>query len=98
MGMTEHRTRRVVFPLILWAVGVAALLALSLSRAGAELQFDVFVGYGTGLGDGVVRESSWFPVVCEVYNDGPRFNALLELEPLYGQGQTRVTAFELPTG
>src|SRR5439155_18475821 len=62
----------------------------------AALQFDVFLGYGgqpTGV-DGVVREVGWFPVACEVFNDGPPFNAAFELS---GAGQTRRIMVELPT-
>jgi hypothetical protein len=69
------------------------LLALSLPAQGA-VRFDVFVGY-----DGVVPEASWFPVTCEVQNDGPSFNAIFELTAgQYSQGQTRRMTVELPTG
>jgi hypothetical protein len=62
--------------------------------ARGAVRFDVFVGY-----DGVVPEASWFPVICEVQNDGPSFNALFELiAGQYNQGQTRRMAVELPTG
>jgi hypothetical protein len=66
----------------------------------AALQFDVFLGYGgqpTGT-DGIVREASWFPVACEVFNDGPSFNAVFEVSSSQmGGGQTRRMAVELPT-
>jgi hypothetical protein len=39
----------------------------------------VFVGYGSGANDGIVREAGWFPVACEILNDGPGFDALFEL-------------------
>lgn len=42
-------------------------------RCGA-IQFDVFIGYG-----GVVREVGWFPVSCEVENDGPAFTGTIEI-------------------
>jgi hypothetical protein len=62
--------------------------------ARAALQFDVFLGY-----DGIVPESSWFPLVCEVKNDGPPFNATVELDGgTYNQGQVRQIKVELPTG
>ena len=68
--------------------------------AHAALQFDVFLGYGgqpTGT-DGVVREAGWFPVACEVFNDGPSFNGVFELSAAQmGGGQTRRFAVELPT-
>jgi hypothetical protein len=58
------------------------------------LQFDVFLGF-----DGIVPEASWFPVLCEIKNDGPTFNAIVEVEcGSYNQGQTRRLAVELPTG
>ncbi|MBE7504170.1 MAG: hypothetical protein HS113_28560 [Verrucomicrobiales bacterium] len=67
--------------------------------ARAELQFDVFVGYGSGGGnDGLVREAGWFPVACEVFNDGPGFDAVFELSSRQvGGGQVRRWAIELPT-
>src|SRR3989442_9983436 len=68
--------------------------------ARAALQFDVFLGYGgqpSGF-DGVVREAGWFPVACEVFNDGPSFNAVFELSTSQmGGGQTRRIVVELPT-
>jgi hypothetical protein len=60
----------------------------------AALQFDVFLGY-----DGIVPEASWFPVVCEVKNDGPTFMGTVELEAGVGnQGQLQRIVIELPTG
>src|SRR5438876_1400349 len=75
------------------------LVVLCLDLAASEraaLQFDVFLGYGgqpSGF-DGVVREAGWFPVACEVFNEGPSFNAVFELST---GGQTRRLAVELPT-
>ncbi|MDB6112988.1 MAG: hypothetical protein JWR69_4738, partial [Pedosphaera sp.] len=67
--------------------------SLTLS-ARAALQFDVFLGY-----DGVVSEASWFPVVCEVKNDGPSFNGTIEVSSgSFNQNQTRRMVVELPTG
>ena len=43
-------------------------------NARAALQFDVFLGY-----DGTVREASWFPIVCEIKNDGPPFAGVIGL-------------------
>src|SRR5687768_12699291 len=61
--------------------------------AHAALQFDVFIGY-----DGVVPEASWFPVVCEVRNDGPSFNAFFEVSSgQFNQNQVRRVPIELPT-
>jgi len=71
----------------------AMLMAGALGCQGA-LQFDVFLGY-----DSVVPEASWFPVVCEIKNDGPSFNGVIEITGgNYNQGQTRRALVELPTG
>jgi hypothetical protein len=61
--------------------------------ANAALQFDVFLGY-----DNDVREASWFPAACEVYNDGPSFNAVFELRSgSLGSDQVLRVPVELPT-
>lgn len=65
--------------------------------ARAELQFDVFVGYGLGANDGVVAEASWIPVTCEIYNDGSSFDGVVELAGGQG-GQTYSVPVELPQG
>jgi hypothetical protein len=65
----------------------------SAAPARAELQFDVFLGY-----DGVVRESSWFPITCEILNDGPTFNGIVEVSlGNLGSDQVRRIPLELPT-
>src|ERR1043166_2612017 len=71
------------------------LLAVSFCAAShAALQFDVFLGY-----DLVVPEATWFPVVCEIKNDGPSFNGVIELNGAgLVQGQSHRVAVELPTG
>jgi hypothetical protein len=81
-------------------LGKARLLLLAFSLVGGltvlgrELQFDVFLGY-----DGTVREASWFPVVCEIKNDGAPFNGVVEVSPeQFGRGQTQQMPVELPTG
>jgi hypothetical protein len=62
--------------------------------ARAALQFDVFLGY-----DGVVPNGTWIPVVCEIKNDGPSFNGVVEVDSDAGSsGQKRRMAVELPTG
>ncbi|MCX8107353.1 MAG: hypothetical protein N3G20_00965, partial [Verrucomicrobiae bacterium] len=65
----------------------------------ADLQFDVFVGYGSSGGsDGIVREGCWFPVACEVFNDGEAFDALFEFSSVQtGGAQVRRMHVELPT-
>ena len=66
---------------------------LSASSAKAALQFDVHVGY-----EGNIHEASWFPIVCEIFNDGPSFNALIEVSGgQYGSEQVREVPVELPT-
>jgi len=83
--------RSLLFLLPLLVCGVSARSAL---------QFDVFLGYGgqpTGT-DGIVREAGWFPVACEVLNDGPPFNAVFEVSSSQmGGGQAKRLAVELPT-
>lgn len=75
--------------LLCWA-GLSLALTF---QSRAALQFDVFVGY-----DGLVREAAWFPVACEVYNDGPSFNAVFELSAgNLGTDQLRRVPLELPT-
>jgi hypothetical protein len=74
-------------------------LLVCMGGAGALLaapQFDVFLGY-----DGIVPEGSWFPVACEIKNDGPSFMGVVEVSSEgYGQrqGQVRRVPVELPTG
>lgn len=71
--------------------GVMFWLATPL--VGFALQFDVFVGYG-----GAVREVSWFPVTCEIMNDGPAFTGTIEITGTHlGKRQRRQLELELPT-
>src|SRR5216684_2598583 len=58
--------------LLLWAASLPMGAAASPEQA--NLQFDVFLGY-----DGIVPEASWFPVVCEIKNDGPGFVGVVEV-------------------
>src|SRR5262245_40600000 len=79
---------RSFLPIVWFAVAFCTMTAR------AALQFDVFLGY-----DGTVREASWFPVVCEIKNDGPPFTGVVEVSPGdYGKGQTQQMPVELPTG
>ncbi len=74
-------------------VWLAFLWVLSVAPVRAELQFDVFLGY-----DGAVREAAWFPVACEIHNDGPSFNAVFELTAgNIRTEQVRRVPIELPT-
>src|SRR5882724_4238626 len=71
-----------------------ALFALATLAARAALQFDVFLGY-----DGNIPEASWFPVVCEVKNDGPTFTGVIEVASgQFNESQPRRVTVELPTG
>jgi hypothetical protein len=97
----QGRRGRTRLPAILRAGGAQLLAAgfllasLLPGRAAAPQRFDVFdvfIGY-----DGIVPEASWFPVVCEIENKGPSFNAIFELSA-GNQSQTRRMPLELPTG
>jgi hypothetical protein len=69
------------------------LVFLFVAPAKAALQFDVHVGY-----EGNIHEANWFPVVCEIFNDGPSFNAVIELSGgQFGNDQVREMPVELPT-
>ena len=71
-------------------VAAALLFPGGMCRA---LQFDVFVGYG-----GVVKEADWFPVTCEIMNDGAAFRGLIEISGThFGTRQKRQLALELPS-
>src|SRR5262245_13423191 len=76
--------------------GLAAVILLligSTVRSRAELQFDIFLGY-----DSVVREAAWFPIAVEVLNDGPSFNAVIEISTgNISSDQVRQVRIELPT-
>jgi hypothetical protein len=75
------------------ALTLAAALFLGAVRAGGALQFDAFLGY-----DDVLPQRSWFPITCELHNDGPPFNAVIEVAAEdFGRGQVRRLALDLPT-
>ncbi len=93
MANTSQLRGRFTLTLILWLV-----LLGGVARLPAQLNFDVFVGHGLGLSDSTVAEASWFPVTCEIQNDGPSFQAVVELTGgQFGGGQLRRIAVELPT-
>lgn len=75
----------------LWAM---LALAFASARVGqGALQFDAFIGF-----DGKVHEAGWFPVAFEIFNDGPGFNAVIEISSgHFGQDQRRQIPIELPT-
>jgi hypothetical protein len=80
-----------------FAVLLVWLVAATLSLR-AQVNFDVFVGHGMGLSDSAVKEGAWFPVTCEIQNDGPSFNAVVEISAGdIGGGQTRLVPVELPS-
>lgn len=63
------------------------------TAARAALQFDAFLGY-----DDILPERSWFPITCELHNDGPPFNAIVEIAAEdFGRGQIRRFPVDLPT-
>jgi hypothetical protein len=72
---------------------LVGLLFLLATAAQAALQFDAFLGY-----DDLLPERSWFPITCELHNDGPAFNAVIEIEAAdFGRGQVRRFPLDLPT-
>ena len=79
-------------PIALFFLLLVAIFSSSHTRA--ALQFDVHVGY-----EGNVHEASWFPIVCEIFNDGPSFNAVIEVEAAgqFSGEQLRQVPVELPT-
>src|ERR1044071_465793 len=97
--IVENWHMRIAAKLFLnWLRGLSRLLVLGglllAGAARAELRFDVFIGY-----DGIGREASWLPIVCEINNDGPPINGVIEVSPgNYNKGQTHELAVELPTG
>jgi len=73
---------------------IIASILCTAAPARAELQFDVFIGY-----DGLVREASWTPFVCELKNDDAPIKGFIEIAPgNFGKGQTYQVPIELPTG
>jgi hypothetical protein len=77
---------------VILLVALAALFCLA-TASRAALQFDAFIGY-----DDLLPEESWFPITCELHNDGPPFNAVIEITPHdFGSGQVRRFPLDLPT-
>ncbi len=74
--------------------GVLATILFAAFTSRAAIQFDVFLG-----NDGIITEAAWFPVICEIKNDGAAFTGIVEVSAgAYNQGQTRRLLVELPTG
>ncbi len=80
-----------------WVAILCAAVFGASSPWGRAFQFDVFIGYG-----GVVREVGWFPVSCEVKNDGAPFTGTIEVtKSLFGskhRQQRQRVVLDLPTG
>src|SRR6478752_3303269 len=88
-GPATTGRRRWVSATLVMVAGLLLLLTPMVSRA--ALQFDVFLGY-----DSVVPEATWFPVVCEIKNDGPSFDGVIELRGGgFNQGQIQRVGVEL---
>ena len=81
---------RYCFPRMGWIV------LLGVFSVQAKIQFDVFPGYGD-LASGVVRAGAWYPVGIEVLNDGPAFDAVVELSAGQFGGATQRVPIELPS-
>lgn len=69
-----------------------ALLLWVLPSASAKVQFDAFPGY-----DSVVRSGGWYPVTFEIFNDGPGFDAIIQVTAGQLGGGSVSHALELPT-
>jgi hypothetical protein len=87
MCIRDSLKRTLVLCLVLFGI-------FSSISARANVRFDVFVGY-----DGLVPTCAWFPVTCELQNDGPPFTAdiVISSEQATGGNERRVRV-ELPTG
>jgi hypothetical protein len=80
-------------PKAFWALALLILASALARPASAALQFDVLAGY-----EGTVHEAAWFPITCELFNDGPSFNATIEISAgQFGGDQVRQVPVELPT-
>ena len=78
-------------PCRLAKLGLACLLA-GVALANGEIQFDVFMGFA-----GKARQGDWFPVTFEIHNDGPTFDAQVELRPRFGDNPVYRYDVELAT-
>src|ERR1039458_8454194 len=79
---------------LLVSFAAALLLLAGPASQAAGPRFDVFLGYNNLLPD-----QGWFPITCEVQNDGPGFNAIIEVSASQmGRGQIRRVKVDLPTG
>jgi len=93
VSLRAWRLAHCIWPIALRRFALGALFAHACCGT-AAVRLDAFVGY-----DGILTQGGFFPAVFEIYNDGPAFNAVIELTPAqFGQGQTRQIPVELPTG
>lgn len=76
--------------LVVASLVIALGLQSSRAQSPANLQFDVFLGL-----DQYARQGAWFPLVCEVKNDGAGFSGTIEVT---SGSQKRRMPIELPTG
>jgi len=75
-----------------FAAALLLLLSAGHAQAAAPPRFDVFAGYGN-----LLPAQGWFPITCEVQNDGPPFTAIIEVSAdQLGRGQTRRLKLDLP--
>ncbi len=94
---SQSAVRRLLNAARIFVLAIALLAPAAPLRA--QIIFDVFVGHGLGVADSTVSEGAWFPVTCEIQNDGPSFNGIVEITGgQFGNGQSRRIAIELPTG
>ena len=94
-GGTKDQPRPFFWRLQIPLLTLITALFIPAQPAAAAIQFDVFLGYGN---DGFVREGNWFPVTCEINNDGPAFTGVVELTGVNtGGDNVRRFIVELPT-
>ena len=90
MSLSWKCGKGLVLPL---AAALLLALAAPASQA-AGLRFDVFLGYNN-----LVPDEGWFPITCEIQNDGPGFNGIIEINASQmDRGQIRRVKVDLPTG
>ena len=76
------------------SLAVALFLVALPGLQAAGLRFDVFPGY-----DNLVPDQGWFPITCEIQNDGPGFTGIVEVSAQsIGRNQNRRLRVDLPTG
>jgi hypothetical protein len=78
--------------LCLWLIVFLA----TIFTARAAIRFDVFAGYGV---EHIVPQATWFPITCEIMNDGAAFVGTIEITSANSsEGQVRRLTVELPPG